>query len=364
MSKLQPVRNFLGKHSNLPWLEDRTILLVRHGSHAYGTNIATSDEDFKGVAVPPAEYFHGFSRKFEQAESHSPDAVIYDIRKFMQLAADCNPNIIEVLWGDSSNILSCNPQGALLIEARSEFLSKKARFTFAGYAIAQLQRIQTHRKWLLDPPTAPPVRSHFGLSEAPSIAKEQLQAVQSQVQKQLDRWNEDFSNEVDEATKIQIREHIAQYLTELQIAAQDRFTAAARSLGLEENFIHYLQKEREYGAARQRWDQYNNWTRTRNTARAELEAKYGYDTKHAGHLVRLLRMCREILTEGRVIVYRPDAEEIKSIRAGAWSYDQLIGWAQEQEAGLEELYQKSPLPKFPNREKLDSLCQEIVGAML
>src|ERR1039458_5020213 len=35
-------------------------------------------------------------------------------------------------------------------------------------------------------------------------------------------------------------------------------------------------------------DQYNGWKAQRNPKRAELEAKFGYDTKHAMHLVRLM----------------------------------------------------------------------------
>src|SRR5271156_6546414 len=95
-----PVLDTIVKHSpHLGWIEDRTVLLVRHGSHAYGTNTPASDEDFKGIAIPPKNYFLGTMHRFEQAElkAPEPDAVIYDIRKFFNLAADCNPNIIEVL---------------------------------------------------------------------------------------------------------------------------------------------------------------------------------------------------------------------------------------------------------------------------
>lgn len=59
-------------------------------------------------------------------------------------------------------------------------------------------------------------------------------------------------------------------------------------------------------------------------ARAELEAQHGYDTKHAMHLVRLLRMGEEILSTGRVNVRREDADELMAIRKGALSYDQLL----------------------------------------
>ncbi len=43
------------------WLKGHTILLGRVGSHAYGTATETSDLDFKGVCVPPADYFLGLN---------------------------------------------------------------------------------------------------------------------------------------------------------------------------------------------------------------------------------------------------------------------------------------------------------------
>ena len=89
---------------NLKWLPGNTIFLARHGSHAYGLAIEASDLDIKGIVVPPKEYFHGFLRRFEQAESKDPDLTIYGIRKFFQLAADCNPNIIEVLFVDDEDV--------------------------------------------------------------------------------------------------------------------------------------------------------------------------------------------------------------------------------------------------------------------
>ena len=80
------------------------------------------------------------------------------------------------------------------------------------------------------------------------------------------------------------------------------------------------------------------------------------------HLVRLLRMCREILTEGKVIVKRPDAEDLLSIRAGAWSYEKLVSWAEGEDRALDELAKTSALPKAPDRVAIDRLCQEMVEA--
>lgn len=112
---------------NLYWLKENTILLTKHGSHAYGLNTLTSDLDIKGIAIPPREYFLGFLHRFEQAESKNPDLVIYDIRKFCTLASDCNPNIIEVLYTDEEDIIQCNDIGDALRHFRSKDLRDESK---------------------------------------------------------------------------------------------------------------------------------------------------------------------------------------------------------------------------------------------
>ena len=342
---------------NLTWLPARTIFFARHGSHAYGLNIATSDEDFKGVAVPPPEYFLGFDKVFEQAESKTPDMVIYDVRKFCRLAADCNPSIIEVLWSDPIRI---TPEGQLLVDQRNLFLSRKAKHTFSGYATQQLKRIQTHYRWIKHPPKAPPTRAEFDLPERTVIPKDQLAAAQSAIEKKLAHWDLDFLHEVDVPSRVLLQTKMAEILAEAKVAADDRWQGAARTIGYDENFIRLLDLERQYTSRHREWEQYQNWKATRNAARAELEAVHGYDTKHAMHLVRLMRMCREILTGQGVIVKRPDREELLAIRGGAWSYERLVEWAETEDAQLEELVKQSPLPKSPDRQKLDRLCIDIV----
>lgn len=308
-------------------IEPRTIYLARHGSHAYGTNLPDSDIDLRGAAIAPRTHVTGFAYTFEQNESKIQrdefgnavvDQVIYDLRKFMNLAADCNPNVLEVLFVDDSDIVKITPAGQSLRELRYAFLSKKAKHTFTGYAIHQLKRIRTHRGWLLNPPGAKPERKDFGLPENVKITPDMLGA--------YDKLVDDLKEE---------------------------------GYAPNPNVQEIVGAEKRYHAAMQNWNSYQSWKKQRNPARAELEAKFGYDTKHAMHLVRLLRMCREILSRGEMIVKRPDAEELLAIRRGAWKYDDLIAWAEQQDAEMQELYAKSELPRAPNVEFLNLRCCDI-----
>ena len=307
---------------NLEWLPERTVLLTIHGSRAYGLATETSDVDIKGIAVPPKEYFHGFLRRFDQAESKNPDMTIYDVRKFFQLAADCNPNIIEVLWTTDEDIISMSEWGEYIRHFRTCFLSKKAKYTFSGYAMAQLKRIKTHRKWLINPPTHKPERDEFDLPETSLLSADEMGAIEAV--KRNEGGGAQFS----------------------------------------ENAMLIYQKERGYRNALREWQQHENWKAHRNPARAEIEAKFGYDCKHAMHLVRLMRMCREILTDGKVLVKRPDREELLAIRNGIWEYGQLIEWAEKQDGEMEALLTTSPLRQSPDRKYLDTLCETIVEGNL
>lgn len=344
----------------LEWLAGRTILLARHGSHAYGTSTPQSDIDLKGVAIAPAAIYHGFAQRFEQATTREPyDMTIFEVQKFFRLAADSNPGIVEVLWAEADDYPHLTPPGERLLEHRADFLSRKVRYTFSGYALSQLKRIRSHRRWLLDPPTGPPSRAEHGLPERTIIPKDQLAAAESAVRKKLDQWNLDLSG-LEPSDRGHLLESWAQMLAEMSLASDEQWRAAARAVGYDDNFIELLERERRYNNLRQNWRQYSQWKKLRNEARAQLEADFGYDTKHAMHLVRLMRMCREMLTTGQVLVRRPDAEELLAIRRGAWSYDQLIDWADGEQAALEELTAASPLPPAPDREALDQLCEELV----
>lgn len=366
-------------------LRIRTVLLTVYGSRAYGTHNPDSDVDLRGVCVPPGKYFHGFRHSFEQADQPADlvvfrdlltpvelqateregknDGVVYDVRKFFTLAVNNNPNVIEALFCRDEEVRLCTPAGRKLRDHRKDFLSRKVLSTFRGYAYNQLSRIQNHRAWLLHPLDHQPKREEFGLKPMPLIGGDQYRSVESQIQKQLSSWEIDMTG-LDDAQRIYLQEQITHSLTELSITREVQWEAAARCIGLDDNFIRMVAQERKYQSASKDWAAYQKWQKERNPERAKMEAEFGLDLKHASHLVRLLGACREILTTGDYQVYRPDAEFLRSIRAGAWSYDQILDWASLQDTELKQLARTSILPNEPNYEFLDQLCQETVESML
>lgn len=350
---------------NLPWLNDRTIFATLYGSKAYGTNIATSDTDIRGVAIAPKECYLGFLNRFEQAEFKEPDAVIYELQKFMKLASDANPSVIEVLFTDERDHLRVEPLGQLLLDNRELFLSKKVRYSFAGYAMSQLKRIETHRKWLLNPPTKQPERKEFGLPEMSSIPKEQMGAINKLVQEKIDSWQVDW-DVLESAERIAFRNSFDQTLSEMSLGSDEQqFTSAMRVLGFDENFVDLIRREKSYQQCKKSWAQFNEWKINRNAIRSEMEAKHGFDCKNASHLVRLCRMASEILQTGKVLVRRPDAKELLEIRNGSWSYDQVVQFAKQQDESLSALYLSSTaVPMHPDRKKLDKLCVQMLESVL
>ena len=275
-------------------VEKNLIYKCIHGSTAYGLNTLESDIDKKGIFIPDLEYYFGM--KHIDQQEYGADEVIYALKKFITLARDCNPNIIEVLFCEEEDILFINDYGRILRNNRDLFISRKAKFTFSGYAMSQMKRIKGHRKWIMNP--------------------------------QIEPKEQDF------------------YVTKTRVI--DGVVAPYQSF-----------RENEYDLALKTWNQYKTWVENRSKERSELEMKFGYDTKHAMHLMRLLRMGKEILTGEGVRVRRHDHEELMALRNGEWSYEELIERAEKMDVELNELYNRSEVQHSPDDKAIDKLLIEM-----
>lgn len=93
----------------------------------------------------------------------------------------------------------------------------------------------------------------------------------------------------------------------------------------------------------------------RNVTRPELVNKYGYDTKYAGHIVRLGAQGIELLTTGRMTLpmKQADRDLVLAVRTGKYTLAQVSELIIAAEEGIERAFKTSALPLWPNRARVE-----------
>ena len=274
-----------------PFWERNLIYRVVIGSQAYGLANAQSDLDTCGVCIPPRRYLLGLT-PFEQQVTHGTE------RDTVVYA------LVKFAW----LALECNPNiiEALYVEPGHIL-----------YCNAYGERLRAARQLFLTR-QAGQTFSGYAISQLRRLERHH-------------RWL------VHPPEHQPTQEEFGGRATEGRYKFPDHDSEAT------------------YRSALKHWNHYQVWRRDRNPARAELEARYGYDTKHAMHLLRLLRMGMEILETGEVHVYRPDREWLLGVRNGLLEYEELLALAAEYEARLAILQAASTLPEAPEVEQVEAL---------
>ncbi|OUL29952.1 nucleotidyltransferase domain-containing protein [Nostoc sp. 106C] len=352
-------------------VEQRTILIGLAGSHGYGLNRPDSDFDYRGVFIAPKKYYLGFDR-IEQKENgwdepgifpfldSNKDTVIYELRKILQLLAGANPNVLELLWLHNYPVLT--NVGQHLIKHKRLFLTKKVKHTYSGYAFAQIKKMETHRKWLLNPPQKKPLPSDFGIEDELPLIKDELNAFLEYLYL-LIRGRIEFLEEAEQLYQLLTADIDFKGVLKQYTLPDETLEYTQRLTNSRKDFIRLLQKSQTYQVALREWKAYLSWQENRNPTRAEMERKSGFDLKHGMHCIRLLRSGLEILQKGEVTVDRRiagDAEDLRAILQGAYSYDQVMKMAEELVAKMETAYEQSTLPHKPDLEQINELSMELV----
>lgn len=102
------------------------------------------------------------------------------------------------------------------------------------------------------------------------------------------------------------------------------------------------------------FQQLNKLKRKPEGKRVELVEKFGFDVKFAYHIVRLLNEVEQILEEGDLDLIR-SKEQLKSIRRGEWTEQQIRDHFESRVKTLEKLYADSKLPHGPDETEIKSL---------
>lgn len=297
-------------------LPEGLISLCWRGSVAHGMYLPKSDpdsiddKDVMGIYVGPLEHYLGFGRKdvYEQWEGEW-DCVFYELRKFIGLLLNCNPNVLSLLWLKPNGIIYENELGARLRENRSLFVTKKAYHSFSGYAHAQFKKMISFNQ--------------------------EAQALMQRLEDQLISFGIDPES-CDAGSS-------------LRTVDGQPFVGATTDM---------MEVVKQYRGERRRY--YSGGYMGQK--RRELVRRVGYDAKNAAHLIRLLRMGIEFLTEGTLHVERADAPELLDIKRGAWPLEKVKSEAERLFQLSQEAYVRSALPPEPDCGQAERLCVELISA--
>ncbi len=91
-----------------------------------------------------------------------------------------------------------------------------------------------------------------------------------------------------------------------------------------------------------------------HSKRAESVAKWGFDLKHASHVVRLLYEVEMILEEGTLDLQR-HKEHLKAIRRGDFTEEEVREFFTKREPILRKLYENSTLRHSPDENRIKQL---------
>jgi predicted nucleotidyltransferase len=309
-------------------LGNNIILLTTGGSHAYGTNVETSDLDIRGVAIERPEEIIGL-KNFEQFENHETDTNIYAFRKFINLVSNANPNVLEMLGTKEEQLFTLTKEGKLLRDNVNLFLSKKVIHSFGGYATAQLRRLQN--ALARDNYPQPEKETHI------------MNSIKNQMVTFCDRYKEVTEEELKLYVDKSDKEY---YETEIFI-----------DLTLK----HYPLRDLKnmYSEMSNVLTDYEKLN-TRNKKKDELHLN-----KHAMHLIRLLITGTEILEGKGINTYREkDREFLLQIRDSKYTYPEIFEMVDKYENEFKYASENTELPSKPNFNKINELVMEINRSVL
>ena len=348
---------------------DRIIYKVVAGSHMYGTNVATSDCDIRGVFVVPNGDFvclDALNPPMEIA-SETQDTKYFEVRKLFALAMDCNPNVLELFWPPDDCILKMSPLMEEIIAKRSMFLSKKAAMAFVGYAMDQIAKATGQNKMVNNPePEQEPVKEDhcwiiedFSTNGAPGMPARPKPLASSSI-----RLEECHCSALE---KVEGAYRLYRYGKEAKGVFRGSGMIVCESIPVEDEKSRFagllIYNKQGYEKAHKDWKRYWTWMKERNQARwiGQDGGKFQYDAKNMGHCMRLLLSGKSLITTGNPIV-RFEGEQLaylRKIRAGEFQYDEIMAKANEMIAEIDELTDKSPLPTRPNIHSVNNFYKYV-----
>lgn len=321
-----PAYSFLTENEHLG---DNIILLGLGGSHAYGTNVETSDLDIRGVALNKKEEIL-IGRNFEQVLDETTDTTIYSLTKIVSLLKNCNPNVIEMLGLKPEHYLYVSDIGQELLDNSHLFLSKKAVQSFGGYANAQLRRLDNKAARLVG-------------------QAEREQHILNSIQNARYTFNERYFQYPEDAINLYIgKSQQEEYDTEI--------------------FMDLNLKGYPLRDWKAMWSEMSNIVKdySKIGKRNKKAIEHNKLGKHMSHLVRLYYMCFDILLDGKIVTYREKEHDLlMDLRNGKYLDEnrqpipEFFDMVDELESKLAHAAEHTMLPDTPDYKAIDQFVARI-----
>jgi len=365
---------------NIDFLRRNNLIIFEciSGSKAYGTNLPESDIDIRGIFILPLEYILS-NRYIQQVSDTKNDIVFYELKRFFELLNKNNPNILEILNIPEDCIIYKDPLYDMIKEKEKEFITKRCRFTFAGYAIEQIKKARGYNKKMNWEESEMKRKGVLDFCYIIKDGKTQLfeEWLKKNYVRACCRNNVgDYIYENDNITqknfglaKVDHAHDIYALYSNMRpeadwgiVSGEDandiQLTSIPKSFGREFGKLLptvYLTFNKDaYSTHCKRYSEYQTWLKERNDDRFKMNKKHGknYDSKNLMHTFRLLKMALEIAETGEINIRRPpeEIETLMKIRQGEYEYDILI---KEAEAMIEEMDKAFDDSSLPDRVRED-----------
>lgn len=345
---------------DLDYIRQHNLILLEcvSGSRAYNLDVPTSDTDIKGVFYMPKNKFYG-QHYIPQISNESNDIVFYEIGRFIDLLSKNNPNILELLETPADKVIHRAP---IIDKIKTEdFLSKKCKDTFGGYAFTQVRKARGLNKKIVNP-----------VGKQRKSILEFCYVLHAQGAIPLADWltvNKKRQEQIGLVKVSHFRDTYGLYYDEDETKGYKGVmkklsanTILLSSIPKNEEPLTFLQFNQDgYTKYCKDYKEYWDWVDKRNEDRYANNVAHGknYDSKNMMHTFRLLDMAQEILQDGKINVKRENREELLSIRNGEWEYDELILKANEKMEQVEKVFLHSNLPSAPDQNKIDQTLVDI-----
>lgn len=320
--------------NNTPFLSDNIFYLTLGGSRSYGTNLPDSDYDLRGGYLENPRSLFALEQQKEEFVETETDTTLYSLRKLAKLLASCNPNVIEMLGTRDEDVVYMNGIGKALRDNYRLFLSKRAFYTFSGYATQQLRRLQN--ALARDQYTQPEKEKHILKSISVDIltSGEPFNAYMldpEQANKNESQFN--ISLEV-------LPSNSDDFETEIFIDGTMKHLPLREYTKLNSKLANTI---KNYGLLTQR-------NKKKDTAHLN---------KHAMHLIRLYYMGIDILKNQEIVTYREKEHDLlMSIRHGEMPFEKIFAMQEKLEKEMDEARIFSTLPEHVDSEKIDDLLMK------